>query len=100
MGTTPSDVGADRLSAGHLPTRGATVGVPSQRVSLGSLITVHPRKVQPLMLLQYRTDLFFTPSYLSVDYANLQIRLMRAPHRDEIPCDVDERLVAQYYTLM
>jgi small subunit ribosomal protein S4 len=83
----------------HVSVDGRGVNQPSQRIGLGQVIKLHPRHVQPLMLLQYRTDPFYGPSYLSVDYGSLQARMMRLPVRDEIPCDVDERLIAQYYTL-
>lgn len=83
----------------HVSVDGRCVNQPSQRVSLGQVIQVHPRNVQPLMLLQYRTDPFYGPSYLSVDYGSLQARMMRLPTRDEIPCDVDAAMIAQYYLL-
>jgi small subunit ribosomal protein S4 len=83
----------------HVIVDGRPVGVPSFRVRPSQRIKIHPRKVQPLMLLQYRTAAPNTPPYLDPDPSTISARLVRLPMRDEIPCDVDEHLVTQYYMM-
>jgi small subunit ribosomal protein S4 len=82
----------------HILVDGRGVSVPSYRVQPGQRIDVRTRNVQPLMLLRHSRKPE-TPPYLETCFNTLCAILICLPRRDEIPCDVDESLIMQYYSV-
>ncbi|WP_125610405.1 30S ribosomal protein S4 [Specibacter cremeus] len=87
----------------HIMVDGARVDRPSYRVTEGQLIHVHPRSqtMVPLQLAAagaHRDVLPNVPAYLDVKLESLQARLVRKPKRVEVPVQVEEQLVVEFYS--
>ncbi len=89
------------ITHGHITVDGRKVDIPSYLVRPGQVIGVRPRSraMQPFVAAAegvYADDR--TPSYLSVDHANLRCTLAARPERDQIAVPVDEQLVVEHYS--
>jgi small subunit ribosomal protein S4 len=84
----------------HMSVNGRVVNIPSLRVKPGDKIEVREthRNREPfkeaLDLIKSRQ----IPEWLSVDAAKLAGSVLSAPRRDQMPLDLNEQLVVEYYS--
>jgi small subunit ribosomal protein S4 len=84
----------------HLAVNGRVVSIPSLRVKPGDKIEVREshRNREPF---KEAADLIKSrqvPEWLSVDAAKLAGSVLTAPRRDQMPLDLNEQLVVEYYS--
>jgi small subunit ribosomal protein S4 len=84
----------------HLSVNGRVVTIPSLRVKPGDKIEVREshRSREPF---KEAADLIKSrqvPEWLSVDAAKLAGSVLTAPRRDQMPLDLNEQLVVEYYS--
>jgi small subunit ribosomal protein S4 len=84
----------------HLAVNGRVVSIPSLRVKPGDKIEVREshRSREPF---KEAADLIKSrqvPEWLSVDAAKLAGSVLTAPRRDQMPLDLNEQLVVEYYS--
>lgn len=100
LGLAPTIPAARQLVVhGHIMIDGRKVDRPSYRVQPGHEITVRPKSrnndaikesvAQPTLRL---------PSYLSFDGSTLTGQMVAEPQREDIPLQVEEQLVVEYYS--
>jgi small subunit ribosomal protein S4 len=84
----------------HFAVNSRVVSIPSLQVKPGDKIEVREthRKLEPF---KEASDLIKTrqiPEWLSVDAAKLAGSVLTAPRRDQMPLDLNEQLVVEYYS--
>jgi small subunit ribosomal protein S4 len=98
LGFTPSRTMARQLvSHGHVLVNGKRVNIPSYNVSLDQLITLGAKAIAMPTVKKLLDDAEGkVPSYLEKKAA--AGRLIKIPSREEIPTEVNEQLIIEYYS--
>jgi small subunit ribosomal protein S4 len=84
---------------GHFAVNGRPTNVPSFRVKAGDRIEVREthRKREPFKVAA-QTRGQQVPEWLSVDLPKLTASVIDLPRRDQMPLDLNEQLVVEYYS--
>lgn len=85
---------------GHVQIDGHRVDRPSFHVSPGQTISIHPRvKDKPFVqeILSEATSRV-RPSWLEFDPAKLEGKLITAPDRQDLPFELNENAIVEYYS--
>ncbi|WP_283137072.1 30S ribosomal protein S4 [Rhizohabitans arisaemae] len=89
------------VNHGHITVDGKKVDIPSYIVKPGQTIGVRERsrRMQPFVAAAEKTyaDDRIAP-YLDVNHADLRCTLVALPERAQIPVQVDEQLVVEFYS--
>ncbi|MEW5804270.1 MAG: 30S ribosomal protein S4 [bacterium] len=100
MGFAPTRLAARQLVVhGHIKVNGRKTTEPSYLAKVGDLIMIKEESRNAPAVqegLERSTSRPKIP-YIEVDKGNVQGRLTAIPQRDEIPMDLDENLVVEYY---
>lgn len=97
---------ATRLAArqmvvhGHIMVNNRKTSAPSYQAKAGDTISIRKEGSRDAALAQEELERSASRpkiSYIEVDKTNLQGKLISIPQRDEIPMDLDENLVVEYY---
>ena len=88
------------VTHGHFTLNGKKVDVPSQLVKLGDVIAVKEasRSNAKFKALAEALDTKTAPKWLELDKANLSVKVVSAPQRDDIDFEVDEQQVVELYS--
>ena len=100
LGLAPTIPAARQLVVhGHIVVDGHKVDRPSYTVRPGSEISVRPksRNVQAIVESAGNPSLRL-PAYLSFDQKTLTGRMEAAPMREDVPFEIEEQLVVEYYS--
>jgi small subunit ribosomal protein S4 len=100
LGLAPSIPAARQLVVhGHMLVDGKKVDRPSYRVKVGSDISVRPKSRQ-LQVIQesVASPVLRLPSYLTFDQKTLTGSMTQLPDREDVPVQVEEQLVVEYYS--
>ncbi|MCB1309578.1 MAG: 30S ribosomal protein S4 [Leptospiraceae bacterium] len=99
LGFAPTVPAARQLVAhGHVRVDGHRVDIPSFRVQPGQEIQIQEKSRQnELINNTLQNPTLRLPSYLSYDGAEYKGRMESLPNRDDVPIQVDEQLVVEYY---
>ena len=100
VGLAPTIPAARQLVRhGHVLVNGKGVNIPSYRFQIGQELSVHPRSCKmEAILTSVAQPTLRLPPFLSFEPANFQGRMESLPGRDDIPIQVDEQLVVEYYS--
>lgn len=98
LGFAPSRTMARQLvSHGHVLVNGKRVNIPSYSVSLDELVTLGPKAISMPTVKKLLDDAGGKiPTYLEKKAA--AGRLIKIPSREEIPTEVNEQLIIEYYS--
>ncbi len=102
-GFTPSLSSARQLvNHGHIRVNGRRVDIPSFQVKPGDEITLKPtskmiEKVRN-QLNSIKKEGKIVPSWLSVDKDKLLIKVLRKPEADDLPKDINLKLIIEFYS--
>lgn len=81
---------------GHIRVNGKKVDIPSYLCSVGDVITL--KEESPLKVVKESLDSVATlPSYVEVDKEKFCGKLLRLPERNELPMDIKEAAIIEYY---
>ncbi len=87
------------VNHGHVLVNGRRVDIPSYQVRPGDVVTIRPRSREiPLVQEAVQTHPGHVPDYLKVDPENFEGTLVRLPARDEIPVEIDETKIVEFYS--
>ena len=88
------------VTHGHFTLNGKKVDVPSQLVKLGDIVAVKEasRSSAKFKALAEALDTKTAPKWLELDKANLSVKVVSAPQRDDIDYEVDEQQVVELYS--
>lgn len=84
---------------GHILVNGNKVDIPSYIVQVGNTISLR-EKSKDVEIFKENFNNFFLNSYpyLSKDEDNMSGSLIKYPERNEIPIEIDDQLVVEYYS--
>jgi len=101
MGFATSRAAARQLVAhGHFAVNGRPTNVPSYQLKAGDRIEVREsrRSREPFKLAKETLRSHQPPDWLSIDAAKLSGTVLDQPRRDQMPLDLNEHLVVEYYS--
>jgi small subunit ribosomal protein S4 len=101
MGFAASRPQARQLVAhGHFAVNGRPTNVPSFQVRKGDRVEVRETRTsrEPFKLLKETLRSHQAPEWVSVDAAKLSGTVLELPRRDQMPQDLNEHLVVEYYS--
>ncbi|HLS52916.1 MAG TPA: 30S ribosomal protein S4 [Tissierellaceae bacterium] len=84
---------------GHILVNGKKVDIPSYSVNIGDEISLRERsrKVE-LFAENYENSFLISYPYIEKDKDNFSATLVRMPDREEIPIEIDDHLVVEFYS--
>ncbi|GGH88105.1 small subunit ribosomal protein S4 [Pullulanibacillus pueri] len=86
------------VSHGHITVNGKRVNIPSYRVTPGEVIGVK-EKSQSLDIIKDAIEANnFVPEYLTFDENKLEGTYTRLPERSELPAEITEALIVEFYS--
>ncbi|HTC85911.1 MAG TPA: hypothetical protein VK656_04370, partial [Candidatus Acidoferrum sp.] len=79
---------------------GRVTDVPSYQLKVGDRVEVRPSRAQrgPFKTAKETIRSHQAPEWLSVDGAKLSAAVTDLPRRDQMPLDLNEQLVVEYYS--
>jgi small subunit ribosomal protein S4 len=101
MGLASSRAQARQLVGhGHLAVNGRSTNIPSFQVKPGDRIEVREsrRSREPFKLAKETLKSHQAPEWLTVDAASLSGTISASPSRDQMPLDLNEQLVVEFYS--
>ncbi|MFC7393633.1 30S ribosomal protein S4 [Scopulibacillus cellulosilyticus] len=86
------------VNHGHITVNGQRVDIPSYRVSTGDVIGVR-EKSRNLDIIKEALEVnSFVPEYLTFDEEKLEGTFNRLPERSELPAEITEALIVEFYS--
>jgi small subunit ribosomal protein S4 len=101
MGFASSRAQARQLVGhGHFAVNGRPTNIPSFQLKPGDKVEVREsrRGREPFKLAKETLKNHQAPDWLSIDAANLSGTIADVPRRDQMPLDLNEQLVVEYYS--
>jgi len=101
MGFATSRAAARQLVAhGHFAVNGRPTNVPSYQLKAGDRVEVREshRDREPFKVAKETLRSHQPPEWLSIDAAKLAGTILDQPRRDQMPLDLNEHLVVEYYS--
>ncbi|RKQ83674.1 30S ribosomal protein S4 [Brockia lithotrophica] len=86
------------VTHGHITVNGQRVNIPSYLVKVGDTIGLTEKGKQLRVVKEALAERVYLPEYLSWDEAKLEGRLERLPLREELPQEINETLVVEFYS--
>lgn len=83
---------------GHITVNGKKVDVPSYRVQPGDVIGVREKSKNLQIVKDSLEARTYLPNYLSYNDAALEGTYLRHPERDELPSEINETLIVEFYS--
>jgi small subunit ribosomal protein S4 len=86
------------VNHGHILVDGSRVDIPSYRVKPGQTISVR-EKSRNLQVIKEALEVNnFVPDYLTLDADKLEGTYTRLPERSELPAEINEALIVEFYS--
>lgn len=88
------------VTHGHFAVNGRTATIPSMQVRPGDRVEVREsrRSREPFKLARESLRSASVPDWLSVDAAELRGTVVAPPRRDQMPAELNEQLVVEFYS--
>lgn len=101
MGFAPSRAAARQLAThGHFAVNGRATNIASYQLKPGDRVEVREshREREPFKVAKETLRSHQAPEWLSIDAAKLAGTILDQPRRDQMPLDLNEQLVVEYYS--
>lgn len=99
LGLARTRRGARQLvNHGHVTVNGNKVDIPSYRCKVGDVIGVREKSRDLQVVKEALEDRTYLPGYLSFDENNLEGTYTRLPERGELPAEIAETLIVEFYS--
>ncbi len=101
MGLAPSRAAARQLVGhGHIAVNGRPTDVASYQLKPGDRVEVRESRTgrEPFKVVRETLRSHQAPEWLSVDAAKLSATVVELPRREQMPQDLNEQLVVEYYS--
>jgi small subunit ribosomal protein S4 len=86
------------VNHGHILVNGSRVDIPSYRVAAGQTISLR-EKSRNLDVVKESIEVNnFVPDYLTFDADKLEGTFTRLPERSELPAEINEALIVEFYS--
>ncbi|SEM75419.1 30S ribosomal protein S4 [Paenibacillus sp. OV219] len=99
LGFANSRAGARQLvSHGHVTVNGKKVDIASYTVALGDVIGLRERSREQKSVKEALAGRNFLPNYLEFNDAAVEGKFLRLPDRAELPQEIDEKQIVEFYS--
>ncbi|ANE47447.1 30S ribosomal protein S4 [Paenibacillus swuensis] len=99
LGFANSRAGARQLvSHGHILVNGKKVDIASYLVSTGDMISLRERSKGLSSVKEAIANRNFLPNYLEFNEAAVEGKYVRLPERAELPQEIDEKQIVEFYS--
>lgn len=85
------------VNHGHITVNGKRVDIPSFSVSVGDVVGVREKSKDLKIIKESVESIFGRPDFVSFDDEKLEGSLTRLPLREEMPAEIDEAFIVEYY---
>ena len=85
------------VNHGHILVDGQKVDIPSYRVKVGSTITLKDKDKELKVVNESLSKVVNRAEYITYDEAKKTATYVRLPERGELPQDIDEALIVEFY---
>lgn len=86
------------VNHGHITVNGKRVDIPSYRVKVGDVIGLREKSRNLEVVKDALESRNYLPDYLSFDEKNLEGTYTRLPERSELPAEITESLIVEFYS--
>ncbi|QIZ68691.1 30S ribosomal protein S4 [Geobacillus subterraneus] len=86
------------VTHGHILVDGSRVNIPSYRVKPGQTIAVREKSRNLQVIKEALEANNFVPDYLTFDPEKMEATYTRLPERSELPAEVNEALIVEFYS--
>ncbi|SDY27657.1 30S ribosomal protein S4 [Thermoactinomyces sp. DSM 45892] len=83
---------------GHVTVNGKKVDRPAFTVSIGDVIGLRERSQNLTIVKEALAERSFLPEYLTFDESKMEGSLTRLPDRSELPSEINETLIVEFYS--
>ncbi|WP_139491356.1 30S ribosomal protein S4 [Brevibacillus dissolubilis] len=99
MGFAPTRPAARQLvNHGHFLVNGKKVDIASYRVQPGDVISVREKSRNLQLVKDAIETRTFVPNFVTVDDNKLEGTFTRLPDRSEMPAEINEKLIVEFYS--
>ncbi|WLD92390.1 30S ribosomal protein S4 [Alkalihalobacillus sp. AL-G] len=86
------------VNHGHVTVDGKRVDIPSYRLALGQVVGLREKSSNLDIVKEALEASNFVPEYLTFDENKLEGTYTRYPERSELPAEITEALIVEYYS--
>ncbi|WP_130807275.1 30S ribosomal protein S4 [Senegalia massiliensis] len=86
------------VNHGHILVNGKKVDIPSFSVEVGDIISLREKSKNIDVFKESFENPSFALDYITRNEESISAKLEREPKREEIPVEVDEQLIVEYYS--
>lgn len=86
------------VNHGHITVNGKKVDIPSYRCSVGDVIGVREKSRNLQVIKEALENRNYLPDYLTYDENNMEGTFTRLPERSELPAEISEHLIVEFYS--
>ncbi|MCT2535000.1 30S ribosomal protein S4 [Aquibacillus koreensis] len=86
------------VNHGHITVDGSRVDIPSYRVAPGQVIGVREKSLNLDIIKESVEVNNFVPEYVTFDAEKLEGTYTRLPERSELPAEINEPLIVEFYS--
>ncbi len=86
------------VNHGHILVNGSRVDIPSYKVTAGQTISVREKSRNNVVIKEAIEVNNFVPDYLTFDADKLEGTFTRLPERSELPAEINESLIVEFYS--
>ncbi|MEH7176515.1 30S ribosomal protein S4 [Neobacillus vireti] len=86
------------VNHGHILVDGSRVDIPSYRLAAGQTITLREKSRNLDVVKEALEVNNFVPDYLTFDADKLEGTFTRLPERSELPAEINETLIVEFYS--
>lgn len=86
------------VNHGHILVNGSRVDIPSYKVTTGQTIAVREKSRNAVAIKEAIEVNNFVPDYLTFDADKLEGTFTRLPERSELPAEINEALIVEFYS--
>jgi small subunit ribosomal protein S4 len=86
------------VNHGHILVNGSRVDIPSFRVAAGQTITLREKSRNLDVVKESISVNNFVPDFLTFDADKLEGTFTRMPERSELPAEINEALIVEFYS--
>ncbi|MGO0062288.1 30S ribosomal protein S4 [Brevibacillus fluminis] len=86
------------VNHGHFLVNGKKVNIPSYRVQPGDVISLREKSRNLQVVKEAIESRNFLPNYITFNDSALEGTFTRLPDREEMPAEINEKLIVEYYS--
>lgn len=87
------------VTHGHFLVNGKNVNIPSYGLKVGDVVEMREKSRKTELFVQNFNNISASPlGYIEKDVDNFKATLVREPQREELPIEINEQLIVEFYS--